>query len=135
MPDTKKQSAQHAPAYTSNENLTIKEAAFATGLHPDTIKDRRSAGHYANAWQEQKGRRAWHIPVKDLVAAGDLRPEEVAEVASTLEAARETKQVAELKARIIELEDALNTATALAEERRGMVKILESVLARTAVAA
>ena len=120
--------------YSANQLLTLAEVATVTGNHPDTVRDRRSAGRWPNAVQDTTGRRTWRVPVTDLVAAGDLDPAQVVEVESTLAAARESKQVAALREEISTLRADLSAAEARAAERALTIEILESVIGAGRVA-
>ena len=127
MTDTNAKGGRANATLTSDQLVTKREAAELTGKHPDTIKDRLAAGAYPNAIQVG-GRGTWMIPVKDLVAAGDLDAARVSEVPVLLESLRESKQVSELRAEIAELRTALEVATALAEERKGNIDMLNTLL-------
>ena len=61
--------------------LTIREIVRLTGRDRGTDSGWIRAGDRdPNAVQGQTGRKAWRVPVKDLVAAGDLKPSQVVEV-------------------------------------------------------
>ncbi len=123
-----------APRLTSTTMLSVRQVGELTGK-PGQPKDRKTVmthikdGRYPNAVQEPTGRKVWTVPVQDLVDAGDLDPTQVLEVAATLEALRETRQVAELRVRVTELETELATLSALAAERARTVEFLERMLA------
>ena len=121
--------ADGRPVFTTNLILSIREVCDLTGSDRKTVTDRARTGVYANAVQDQTGRKAWGIPVADLVDAGHIDRSQVVEVAASLESLRESRQVADLRARIGELEAALKVQTALADERRTTVESLQSLIA------
>ena len=90
---------------TTDTVLTIRPIVDLTGRDRKTVAEWIRAGvRYPDTVQDRTGRREWRVPVKDLVAAGDLEPSQVVEVAAVLESLREARQVGELRARIVELE-------------------------------
>ena len=133
MTHTTKSAAAEAATLTSNTMLSIKEVCELTGK-PGKPRDRKTVanciqeGRYPNAVQATAGRREWTVPVRDLVDAGDLDPSQVSEVAATLEALRESRQVTELRERISQLECELAVSAALAAERRTNLETLYKVL-------
>ena len=127
MTDTNVNGDGPKPSLTSDQLVTIREAADLTGMHADTIKDRVKGGRYPSA-DQYGGRKTWMMPVKDLVVAGDLDASQVCEVPVLLESLRESKQVAELRSEIAELRTALEVATALAEERKANLDTLNALL-------
>jgi hypothetical protein len=130
MTETSTRNAQAAnPTFTTDTMLTISEIVGLTGRDRKTVSEWVRAGdRYPNAVQEQAGRKSWRVPVKDLVAAGDPKPSQVVEVAAVLESLREAKQVSELRARIVDLQIALEVQTARAEERQVTIATLQALL-------
>ncbi len=118
-----------APQLTSTTMLSVRQICDITGRDRKTVMTHIKDGRYPNAVQEPTGRKGWTVPVQDLVDAGDLDPAQVLEVAATLEALRETRQVAELRDRVTALEAELATLSALAAERAKTVEFLERMLA------
>jgi hypothetical protein len=114
---------------TTDTLLTIRQIVDLTGRDRKTVSEWiRAAVRYPNAVQDQTGRKEWRVPVKDLVAAGDLEPSQVVEVPAALGSLREARQVGELRARIVELEKALEVQTARAEERQALLGTLQALL-------
>jgi hypothetical protein len=130
MTDTSTRKPQGITAtLTTDTMLTISEIVSLTGRDRKTVSDWIRAGNrYPNAVQDPTGRKAWRVPVKDLLAAGDLEPSQVVEVPAALESLREAKQVGQLRARIVELEKALEVQTARAEERQVTIATLQVLL-------
>lgn len=134
MTDTTKLAAAKAATLTSNTMLSMREVCKLTG-RPGKPRDRKTvakwiqAGRFPNAVQATTGRQEWTVPVQDLVDAGDLDPSQVIEVAATLEALRESRQVSELRERICRLESELAVSAALAAERQAVIEALHKVLA------
>jgi hypothetical protein len=86
---------------TERPAWTLARAAQECGVSRDTIKRRRSAGAFPNAYQGEKG--AWLIPIEDLLAAGfqpsmskPAREPERAETIDTSDSAA-TKRIQELE--------------------------------------
>ena len=133
MTHTTKSAAAGAATFTSSTMLAMREVCELTGK-PGKPKDRKTvtdwihAGRYPNAVQAPTGRREWTVPVRDLVDAGDLEPSQLIEVAATLEALRESRQVTELRERIYQLESELAVSAALAAERQTALAALHKVL-------
>jgi putative protein kinase ArgK-like GTPase of G3E family len=123
-------SAAHGAAspFTSNTMLSISDIVTITKRDRKTVSEHVREGRYSNAVQEEGGRKSWSVPVKDLVAVGDLDPSDVVEVAASLESAREAKQVTELRTRVSELEKDLAAQTARAEERQALIDTLRAVV-------
>ena len=134
MTDTTKSAAAQAATLTSNTMLSVREVCELTGK-PGKPRDRKTVaagirtGRYPNAVQATTGLKAWTVPVRDLVDAGDLDPSQIIEVAATLEALRESRQVSELRQRISQLESELAVSAALAAERQTALEALHKVLA------
>ncbi|WP_028638861.1 hypothetical protein [Nocardioides sp. URHA0032] len=126
------QEGPDAPQLTTHTLLTVRQICDITGRDRKTINTWINAtpSRYPNAVQETGGRKGWTVPVQDLVDAGDLDPAQVVEVAATLEALRETRQVAELRDRVVVLEAELATTAALASEREKNVEFLQQLLTR-----
>lgn len=119
------------PTYEATQWLTLREVADLLDKHIDTAKDYRAENRWPHAKQDENGRRAWCVPVSDLVAAGDLDLAQVASVAPVLDLNRESKEVAALREERIRLTAELEAAKALAEERRETVALLKSGLPRS----
>lgn len=119
-----------APTLTTHTMLTVRQICDITGRDRKTINTWINNRRYPNAVKEPDGRKGWTVPVQDLVDAGDLDPAHVVEVAATLAALRETRQVTELRDRITALEAELATTAALAAEREKNVAFLQQLLTR-----
>ena len=130
MTDTSTRKPQGTTAtLTTDTLLTIREIVTLTGRDRKTVSDWIRAGvRYPNAVQDPTGLKAWRVPVKDLLAAGDLEPSQVVEVPAVLGSLREARQVGELRARIVELEKALEVQTARAEERQALLATSQALL-------
>lgn len=71
MPAEAPGSPQDAPEASPGPQghlFTLAEAAAAVGLHKDSIKRRRAAGHFPHAVKDDAGQ--WVIPLADLLADG-----------------------------------------------------------------
>ncbi|WKN47473.1 AlpA family transcriptional regulator [Nocardioides sp. Arc9.136] len=115
--------------------LTLLEVADLLGKHLDTVKAWNTAGRFPNRVQDSTGRKAWRIPVSDLVAAGLLDPSRVEDVANAVKASRESRKVQHLRETIVRLEERLAAERAISQERAGMIAILNNVIARRGGAA
>jgi hypothetical protein len=75
--------------YRPDAALTLEEAAETIGKSRDTLKRRHKDGTFPHAFQrEGDNRGTWLIPVTDLVAAGLLPADALADVAETVATAR-----------------------------------------------
>lgn len=134
MTDTTKSTAAKAATFTSNTMLSMREVCELAG-RPGKPRDRKTVtgwirdGRFPNAVKAKAGRQEWTVPVQDLVDAGDLDPSQIIEVAATLDALRESRQVTELRERICRLESELAVSAALAVERQTVIEALHKVLA------
>ncbi|WP_457253655.1 hypothetical protein [Pedococcus sp. P5_B7] len=125
MTDTMQALRREAPrTYAADETLTMADVADALGKDLSTIKRWKDAGRWPNAVKDTGGRGTWRIPVSDLVASGDIEAAQVASLAAQVAGRRESKQVAELRERVIRLEEQLSSMTQLAAERKSMIDIL-----------
>jgi len=113
---------------TSTQFISTSEAVTITGRDRGTINDWCKAGRYPGAYRDDTGRKAWHIPIRALVETGHLDPAQVVEVESTLESARESRKLKELRDRIAELEATVQVHLALAEERLAMIETLRAIV-------
>lgn len=119
------------PAETPRPNrpaLTINKAAEAADVHRNTIRRRLDDGQFPNAFREpgEQGRKAWLIPVGDLLAAGLHlhRPSPADQVA-----AEETlDELQALRADNLELRHRAELAESLARERERALTIAERAL-------
>lgn len=80
-----------------NAAYTQTEWAMLLNRHADTIKRARLDGRYPNAYQDSSGRRTWLITVSDVVAAGDLPADRVADRVAELDSLKESRVVAALR--------------------------------------
>jgi hypothetical protein len=108
--------------------LPLSDIAALTGRHRATIKNWNKWGRWPNAVQDTDGRGQWRVPVSDLVAAGDLDAGQVATVTDELAGRQESKAVQELRERIVRLEERLDAARALAQDREDQIKFLRAQL-------
>lgn len=80
-----------------------RDWALLLNRHEDTLKRARQAGRYPNAYQDTTtGRRTWLIPVADVVAAGDLPAERVADRLAELDALKESRAIAAIREQLAE---------------------------------
>jgi hypothetical protein len=114
--------------FAPDTTLTLTEIADLTGRDLNTIKSWRAKGRWPNAVQDETGRKAWRVPVADLVAAGDLDAWQVAHVENELAARRESRETKALREQIIRLEEQLAAARTLAEERASTISLLRGLL-------
>lgn len=116
--------------YSPDTLLTLREVAVVTGLHLDTVKGHNNSGNgiWRNATQDETGRKAWRVPVSDLVATGHLDPAQVEHVENELAARRESKETKALREQVIRLEEKLAAANALADERANTIALLKSLV-------
>jgi hypothetical protein len=130
MTDTSTRNAQGATAtLTTDTMLTISEIVDLTGRDRKTVSEWvRTGDRYPKAVQEQSGRSSWRVPVKDLFAAGDLKPSPVMEVPAVMESLREAKQVGEMRAPVRRAREALEVQAARAEERQVSIATLPALL-------
>jgi hypothetical protein len=112
----------------ATQRLSYAEAAELTGLSADTIERDRRAGRYPGAAQDDTPARTWRIPIADLVAAGRLEAGLVAQAEQELAARRESRQLAELRERVIRLEEQLAAAQALAAQHATTVQHQQRIL-------
>lgn len=110
--------------------LTLQEIAALLGRDIKTIKswNAKGEGCWPNATQDPDGRKAWRVPVTDLVTAGHLDAGQVAHVENELACRRESNQTRELREQIIRLEEQLQSAQALAAERSSTITFLKSIV-------
>ncbi|MCZ4501072.1 MAG: hypothetical protein JWQ74_3629, partial [Marmoricola sp.] len=126
---TQRTTPEAVPPLTTNTMLSVAQIMVVRNTKDrKTVTKQISGGRYPNAVQEDHGLKAWWVPVKDLVTAGDLEAAQVVEVAAGLESAREAKQVGDLRARIVGLEKDLAAQTARAEERQALITTLQAVV-------
>jgi hypothetical protein len=116
--------------YSPDTLLTLREVSAVTGLHFDTVKGHNNSGNgiWPNAIQDKTGRKAWRVPVSDLVATGHLDPSQVEHVENELAARRESKETKALREQVIRLEEQLTAAVALADERANTIALLKSLV-------
>jgi hypothetical protein len=96
--------------------LTITEAAAATGRNPHTIRRRRKAGYFPNA--HQVGPKAeWHTPIADLLAAGLVLTPTVEGPEVPVDNARRMEELDALRAERGEWRLRAEVAEAVATER------------------
>ncbi len=101
---------------SENRYLTRREAAAASGCHPDTIRRAEAAGRLPNRRTRSDG--SIEIPVSDLVAAGlldpvaagDGLPELVARTRTERDLLEARQQVALEQARVAGLDTLLDRA-------------------------
>lgn len=98
--------------------MTAQEAAKAASVSIDTIKRDLKDKMYPGA--EQRGtNNTWYIPVRDLLLAGRLRPDQVTEVADLNAVERVTLEAAELSSELAAITERLvaaQTTIALLED-------------------
>ncbi len=115
------------PERRAERSLTLSEAAAASGASRVTLRRRLDAGTFPRAYRSAaggKGRKdTWLIPVSDLVAAGFVlaRGEQAA-------AATPGRRIAELEARVTDLEREVAVWKARAEERERHLEDLRDAL-------
>jgi hypothetical protein len=119
-----------AGRYAPDALLTLVEIAELLGRDLKTIKtwNAKGQGRWPNAVQDAAGRRAWRVPVSDLVTAGDLPASQVRHIQNELTARREARETQTLREQIARLEERLAAANALAQERAGTIALLTSLL-------
>ena len=115
-------------AYAPDTLLTLIEITDLTGCDHTTTKNRRKAGRWPNAVQDETGRMAWRVPVGDLVASGDLDPSQIQHVENELAARRESRETKALREQVIRLEEQLTAAQALADERTATITLLQGLM-------
>lgn len=118
------------PQYTTDTMLTLNEISLITGRDIKTIKvwNDKGQGRWPGAVQDTTGRKAWRVPVSDLVASGDLDPSQVSHVHNELAGRRESRETKALREQLIRLEEQLLAARSLAEERANTIHLLKSVI-------
>ena len=114
-------------AFAPNATLTLREIADRLGKDLKTVKTWNKAGRWPNASQDPDGRRAWHVPVTDLVSAGDVNAADVATIENDLATRRESNLTRELREQVIRLEEQLVAARALADERNRTIALLQTI--------
>ncbi|GAA5117260.1 hypothetical protein GCM10023339_27720 [Alloalcanivorax gelatiniphagus] len=126
--------------YRPDTTLTLSEIADLTGRDLKTIKNwnsdwqRTGEGRWSNAVQDETGRKTWRVPVSDLVATGVLDPSQVEQVENELAARRESKETKALREQVIRLEEQLNAAVALADERSATIALLKNLVRKDGAA-
>lgn len=116
--------------FDSSALLTLAEIADLLGRDPKTVKTWRACGRWPGSVQDATGRRAWRVPVADLVAAGDLDPSHVSTVEGELATCRESRETRALREQVIRLEEQVVAAQALADERAATVALLQTLITR-----
>jgi hypothetical protein len=123
-------------AVRPTDALTYTEAAELTGVSADTIERDRKKGRYPNAYQDAARRSTWTIPVGDLVSAGRLAPQLVEQAETELAARRESRELRELRERVIRLEEQLRAeqqrAESLATDKATQQKLIDALVRKVA---
>ena len=116
--------------YAPDTMLTLAEIAGLLGRDLKTIKTwlDKGKGRWPNAVQDATGRRAWRVPVADLVASGDLDAAQITHVENELAARRESRETKALREQVIRLEEQLDAARILAEERAATITLLKGLV-------
>ena len=114
--------------FAPGTTLTLAEIADLLDRDLKTIKTWRAAGRWPNAVQDPTGRRAWRVPVADLVASGDLDAAQITHVENELAARRESRETKALREQVIRLEEQLDAARILAEERAATITLLKGLV-------
>ncbi len=116
--------------FAPGTTLTLAEVADLLGRDLKTIKtwNDKGEGRWPNADQDATGRRAWRVPVADLVAAGDLDAAQISHVENELATRRESRETKVLREQVIRLEEQLAAARGLAEERAATITLLKSLV-------
>ena len=119
-----------AGRYAPAALLTLVEIASLLGRDLSTVKDwnAKGQGRWPNATQDEGGRRAWRVPVADLVASGDLDASQLVHVENELAVRREARETQVLREQLVRLEEQLAAAVSIAEERAATIALLSSLL-------
>jgi hypothetical protein len=122
----------HAPSgrYAPDTMLSLSEIADLLGRDLKTIKTwlDKGNGRWPNAVQDATGRRAWCVPVADLVTSGDLEAAQIAHVENELATRRESRETKALREQVIRLEEQLVAARDLADERAATITLLKGLV-------
>lgn len=114
--------------FAPGTTLTLAEIADLLDRDLKTIKTWLAKGRWPNAVQDATGRRAWRVPVADLVASGDLDAAQVTHVENQLATRRESRETTALREQVIRLEEQLTAARILAEERATTITLLKGLV-------
>lgn len=103
--------------------LTMLEAANACGVSQSTIKRRRMAGDFPNAYQASDN--TWLIPTPDLLAAG-LRPNRPRSAAEVSEPATEVSDQGQVDGDLAQARAELTRLTIELADERAARKVAEA---------